>query len=249
MTERPTPKQAISELSNFVEQVWMHPLLDQTTRDLRKRGSRDLSKLLKLINPELAYAAIPVGSAMHIMIRNSDIDFVIFTPHRANFPQFAQDLGAKIYDMVNITHVLSIENDKMSPAGLTQSDWKYNLLFTPDEFVTGDPIIAQKIRLDINKMLQNSDSKTFDTFYQGLIGYFDQVYKQWGTQTFFGGQEKQQQRQGRINTRLAEVAHQHPDPDTFIEQYRKQLKELTPPTMDVYTQALTATQGAINLPI
>jgi len=134
-------------VQKYITQMWQHPLLDETTRQHRRRGPKlltDFAHELEIGDGE--WYGIPFGSTLWITDEQSDHDYAVYAAtldadtkwkryFSTNSKEHARKHGKPLPDTP--LDILSEDDYRFQP----------HLYFTPDDYLVGNVELAQQQRL------------------------------------------------------------------------------------------------------
>jgi len=248
----------IEQIRIFVTRIWNHPLVDENTREHRKLAVTKLDDLLQEFGiDQSTYFTVPVGSLIWAVDEKSDFDYqlVFITRQDQNhadmlFRENSERARAALArERINI-----VANYPCSVSGfLEDSSYYSNFLFTPDEYIGGNKILAIKTRL---KAVKNMIDKRYTKYdWENVVeSRFDIFFRKWDDLTLHltrlyktEKSDPQRNRSKRISDRLALRAQQSNDPEKYKTVFEKARKELNFPDFQTYSQAIIESSGALSL--
>jgi hypothetical protein len=247
------------ELSQFMKDVWMHPLVNDQTLRHRKLGGDTFIAFLQNHNldPD-AYAYIPVGSTVWITTPESDYDFVLLAKNEIARRAFENLVHSKPEDFEPLNMQASVSLDKLNSTSLkemyanTTRFHFLSLLFTPDEYIGGNVSLAQQTRLPV--LREFMWASIYDPVYQlpeeqrAIHNYFSQYYSYWAFSWEGLQYTKQQVREERLDAAIRELAIQRDiDPTIMTKLFHQYLFNMPPPKFFTIQEALLASQGAVSM--
>lgn len=205
-------------VDRFLEDTWMHPLLDEETLNHRERGRSKVVKVFKDFSIEKDFLFLPIGSTIWIATDGSDHDgYLLYANNEAlervfgplddpNNKSFTKFLGRMEEENINLFTAVSLTSlSGYNHSELVSKYFLLNILITPDNMVVGDIAVAKKARLSIIEKISNSDNQ--DMYWDKIKGVYDKMILQWATNTdLFRAADKNEIRQRRIDQRIQAVA-------------------------------------------
>lgn len=256
----PTPMRQVQE---FVTKVWNHPLVDEKTRAHRLKARTKLEQYLDTKQvPQSDYFSVPVGSLLWNTTDSSDYDYVLCLKDKELweklYGQHIERGGTSNHSIIGANVLtkqgIDIPSGPEYLTGNMENDafFLQCLLFTPDELISGNLPLAQKLRLAlVEYYLANGPSEERQT----LLEQYFQIRVNWEKQMKHSELKNMEptirrQRFDRLLHERAMIATRS-KPERDLEDYKKAFtrarENMHVPSIQTYLEAMRQSGGALSL--
>ena len=237
MTERPNLIEfslpAQTEVLNFLRKIWLHPLLDETTKKHREGFPQKFREWCEAYGIDRSQvAAVLVGSSQWVTTQNSDYDFVLYTPK--------ESLVVPCYLQKDVK-ISSIHPVAIATRNSILCQYEFAPLFlTPDKFIAGNLELISEFR----RMILGSKEPDWIT----VRFYFEKYIKGWPK---LGSGCRFQRFANSLDDRAEMIAGRTEErvKTRYIEAFKRSLENLKLPSVEVYKEAISQTGGYLSLQI
>jgi len=172
----------LTQVRKFVTRVWEHPLVTESIREHRRNSIILIESALEIWGINKGdYIALPVGSALWAVNRDSDFDCVIFTKdEQTKIDVYMAKKDLWMYRNCNVIGVFK-EDDIENPEHYIDSMLRcsaFGLLFVPDDYIAGSSdVLAPRMRIALLSYLRTNDPK--GELWEKVKEHFNFYYRNW----------------------------------------------------------------------
>lgn len=239
---------AYRRVQKFITESWCHPLVDRYTAVLRAWFKENAARVLTEQSQNLPakIALVPVGSIVWnlspglrtaglITQEASDIDYILV--EESDFEVLPQEVQHITEQDLWLHRVAFFYTYMSSQEDFSTAYIPYNLLFTPDELISGNLFIIRKLRVSIARYIL-ANSHLLESNENFLQAIFKNFYSGWVNHS--RGLNKRQKRALKIANRRFEN-------DGVSQRFFQNVSAITAPNIMDFAYALIYTEGKIEL--